>query len=148
MECTRFHRLISSYVDEEASSLERQAVEKHMAGCQSCRDELTNQLRLKDMVKLSYEKTMDMDMSRSIMAMIAPQAAKPAVKKVSFYKKFSVFAAAAAALFVLVFAAVMTMGTEETQVAGNEKLEEYVIEHVGAGVTDFNGTLATVNYKK
>jgi hypothetical protein len=100
------------------------------------------------MVKLSYEKTAEIDLSKSIMAQIAPKSAAPAPKKGSFYKKFSVFAAAVAAIFVLAFAAIMTMGTEETQVAGNEKLEEYVIEHVGAGVADFNGTLATVNYRK
>jgi len=148
MECIKFHKLISSYIDEEASSLERQAVERHVAACPACRAELTNELRLKDMVKLSYEKTAEIDLSKNIMAMIAPKAAVPVKKKGSFYKKFSVFAAAVAALFVLAFAAIMTMGTEETQVAGNEKLEEYVIEHVGAGVADFNGTLATVNYKK
>ena len=86
MECTRFHKLISSYIDEEASSLERQAVEKHVTGCPECRAELTNELRLKDMVKLSFEKTSDIDLSKSIMAKIAPQAAKPALQKSPFYK--------------------------------------------------------------
>ncbi|MGE4319802.1 MAG: anti-sigma factor [Deferribacterales bacterium] len=148
MECTKYLNMISTYVDEEAPSLERQALEKHFASCPSCRAELTKQLALKDMIKTSFERTVDVDMSRDIMSMIRQQQPKTVVKKVSFMKKISVFAAAAAAVFVLAMAAVMTLGTEDTQIAGNEKLEEYVIEHVGAGVIDFNGELATVNLEK
>ncbi len=140
--------MISTYVDEEAPSLERQVLEKHFASCPSCRGELTRQLALKDMIKTSFERTVDIDMSGDIMSMIRQQQPKTVVKKVSFMKKMSVFAAAAAAVFVLAMAAIMTLGTEDTQIAGNEKLEEYVIEHVGAGVIDFNGELATVNLEK
>lgn len=147
MECTRFLNLISAYIDEEAGALERQALEKHVSVCAFCRAELTSQLKLKDMIVSSYEKAADIDLSKNIMAMIKQQS-KPVVKKTSIIKKLSVFAAAAAAIFVLALAALMTLGTEDTKVAGNEKLEEYVIEHVGAGVSDFNGRLATVNLEK
>ena len=143
--------MISAYIDEETPSLERQALEKHLAACPSCRAELSRQLALKEMVRTTFERSVEIDLSSGIMAMIgAEKTQRPAVKKTSLMKKLSVFMAAAAALFVIAMAAFMTLGNEDTQVAGNEKLEEYVIEHAaaGAGAVDFNGKLATVNLEK
>lgn len=147
MECTKYHKMISAYIDDETPSLEVQALERHMSVCPSCRAELAKAIALKDMLKSSFAPTIEIDMSKNIMAMIKKQK-KPVVKTISMYKKISVIVAAAAALIVIGLAAFFTMGNEETLVAGNEKLEEYVIEHVGAENTNFHGRLAAVNLEK
>lgn len=139
--------MISSYIDDETPSLEAQVLESHLASCPACRAELTRQLALKDMVRSSYAQTVEIDMSKNIMAAIKKEQ-KPAVKYIPLYKRISVIIATVAALMVIGLAAFLTMGREETLVAGNEKLEEYVIEHVGAENTNFHGRLAAVNLEK
>lgn len=142
MDCTKFHELISLYIDEEASNVQTEALEKHMESCSGCRSVLSNQLKLRDMVKESFSKTSDIDLSMSIMSKIsAPKKAK----KPSIVKKLSMVAAAVAAVMVIAMAAMMSLHVDNNKVAGNEKLEEYVIEHVGTGATDFRGELETVN---
>ncbi|MGD9807913.1 MAG: anti-sigma factor [Deferribacterales bacterium] len=142
MDCTKFHELISLYIDEETNSVQTQALEKHMETCGGCRSALTNQLKLRDMVKESFSKTSEIDLSMSIMSKLSvPSSAK----KPSIMKKLSVYAAAAAAVCIIAMAAMMSLHVDNNKVAGNEKLEEYVIEHVGTGQTDFRGELETVN---
>jgi len=145
MDCTKFHELISLYIDEETSSVQTQALEKHMENCVDCRSVLSNQLRLRDMVRESYPKTSDVDLSMSIMAKLA---APSKAKKPSMMKKVSIYVAAAAAVCVIAMAAMMSLNVDNNTVAGNQKLEEYVIEHVGTGQTDFRGELSTVNIEK
>jgi len=145
MDCTKFHELISLYVDEETSSIQAQALEKHLESCGDCKAYLANQLKLRDMVRESYPKNVDIDLSVSIMGMIS----KPkAARKPSKMKKISIFVAAVAAVCVLTMAALMSFNVDKNTVAGNQKLEEYVIEHVGAGNGEFNGKLETVNIEK
>lgn len=146
MDCTKFHELVSLYVDGETSSVQRQALEKHLESCADCKSYLANQLRLKDMIKESYPQTSEIDLSAKIMGRITAPAAK--VKKPSSLKKVSIFIAAAAAVCVLTIAALMSLHVDKNTVAGNQKLEEYVIEHVGSGSGDFNGKLEAVNLEK
>jgi len=142
MDCTKFHELISLYIDDETSSVQTQALEKHMETCSGCRSALANQLKLRDMVKESFCKTTEVDLSMSIMSKLA---APSSAKKPSIMKKLSVYVAAAAAVCIIAMAAMMSLNVDNNKVAGNEKLEEYVIEHVGTGQTDFRGELETVN---
>lgn len=144
MDCTKYHELISLYVDEETSGVQREAVELHLENCEGCKSYLSNQIKLRDMIRESYTKSVDIDLSASIMSRIQPA---PAVKP-SRMKKISVFVAAAAAVCVIAMAAMMTLHVDNNTVAGNEKLEEYVIEHVGSGSADFNGRVEAVNIEK
>lgn len=146
MDCTKFHELISLYVDEETSAVQRQALEKHMETCQDCKNYMANQIKLKDMIRESYAQTVDIDISASIMNRI--QQPEKVVRPVSRMKKISLFVAAAAAVCVVTLAALMSLHVDNNTVAGNEKLEEYVIEHVGSGSTDFNGQVESVNIEK
>ena len=112
---------------------------RHAADADSA---LANQLKLRDMVKESFCKTTEVDLSMSIMSKLA---APSSAKKPSIMKKLSVYVAAAAAVCIIAMAAMMSLNVDNNKVAGNEKLEEYVIEHVGTGQTDFRGELETVN---
>jgi len=145
MDCTKFHEIISLYVDEETSSVQAQALEKHLESCPNCKAYLSNQLKLRDMLKDAYVKSEEVDLSASIMGKINQP---KAVKKSFNLKRLSVFAAAAAAVCVLAMAALMSLHIDNNTVAGNEKLEEYIIEHVGSGADDFNGKLEAVNVEK
>lgn len=146
MDCTKFHEMISLYIDEETSSVQSQALEKHIETCSGCKSSLASQLKLRDMVRESYVKAVDIDLSSSIMSKINTPVS--VTKKSSNMKRISMFIAAAAAVCVLAMAALMSLHVDNDTIAGNEKLEEYVIEHVGSGSSDFNGELETVNIEK
>ncbi|PLX71730.1 MAG: hypothetical protein C0602_00605 [Denitrovibrio sp.] len=145
MDCTKFHEMISLYVDEETSSIQRQALEKHMETCKECKNAMSNQIKLKEMIRESYSKTVDINLSASIMNKIQQP---KAVKTNSRMKKISMFVAAAAAVCVITIAALMSLHVDNNTVAGNEKLEEYVIEHVGSAGNEFNGQVESVNIEK
>jgi len=147
MDCTKFHELISIYLDEEASSVQRQALEKHMESCSVCKSYLASQIKLKEMIKSSYQTSIDADFSASIMSKISAPAE---IRKPSRMKKLSVFVAAAAAVCILAIAALMSLNVDNNKIAGNEKLEEYVIEHVGSGavIPGVNGQVEAVNIEK
>ncbi|ADD68735.1 putative transmembrane anti-sigma factor [Denitrovibrio acetiphilus DSM 12809] len=147
MDCTKFRELISLYIDEESSAVQTQALEKHMETCGECRAALASQLKLRDMVCSSYVKTIDIDLSASIMGKING-AGEVKSKKPSSVKRLSMVVAAAAAVCVIAMAAMMSLNVDNNKVAGNEKLEEYVIEHVGSGVSDFQGEVEAVNIEK
>jgi len=145
MDCTKFHELISLYLDEETSTVQRQALEKHMETCSDCKNYMSNQIKLKDMIRDSYSQSVDIDLSASIMSKIQQPVQ---VVRSSRMKKISLFVAAAAAVCVITVAALMSLHIDNNTVAGNEKLEEYVIEHVGSGSSDFNGQVESVNIEK
>ncbi|PLX67296.1 MAG: hypothetical protein C0603_09495 [Denitrovibrio sp.] len=145
MDCTKFHELISLYVDEEASSVQGQALEKHLESCTGCKAYLANQIKLKNMINESYNKVVDIDLSAKIMNNIS---APKLVSKPSKVKKLSVYVAAVAAACVITIAALMSLHVDNNTVAGNQKLEEYIIEHVGTGNGDFNGQVEAVNIEK
>lgn len=145
MDCTKFHELISLYVDEETSAVQGQALEKHLGSCGICKAYLANQIKLKNMISESYSKVVDIDLSAVIMNQISGSktvSAPSNVKKISFY------VAAVAAACVLTIAALMSLHVDNNTIAGNEKLEEYIIEHVGTGDGDFNGKIEAVNIEK
>ena len=145
MDCTKFHELISLYVDEETSSVQSQALEKHLESCTGCKSYLANQIKLKNMIHELYPKVADIDLSASIMGQIS---VPKIVSKPSKVKKISLYVAAVAAACVLTIAALMSLHVDNNTVAGNEKLEEYIIEHVGTGSNDFNGQVEAVNIEK
>lgn len=145
MDCTKFHELISIYIDGETSSVQGQALEKHMETCSGCKAMLNNQIKMKDMIKGAYGQTAEVDLSVSIMNKISLPAES---KKPSRMRKLSVYAAAVAAACVITLTAYMSLHVDNNTVAGNEKLEEYVIEHIGSGNDDFNGQIEAVNIEK
>jgi len=145
MDCIKFRELISLYVDEETSSVQGQALEKHLELCPCCKAYLADQLKLKDMILESFPSTVDINLSASIMDKISNPVS---AEKTSKMKKVSIFAAAVAAACVIGIAALMSLHIDNNTVAGNEKLEEYIIEHVGSGTDDFNGQVEAVNIEK
>jgi len=147
MDCTKFRELISLYIDEQTSMVQAQAIEKHVESCGSCKSELASQIKLKEMIGSSFETSVNIDLSASIMQKIN-QPTIQEVKKPSKMKKISLFVAAAAAVCVLAMAAMMSLHVDNDVIAGNEKLEEYVIEHVGGAASDFNGKVEAVNLER
>lgn len=147
MDCTKFHELVSAYVDGETSGVQAEALEKHLETCSDCKSYLANQLRLKDMIKESYSAVSEIDLSASIMNKIGAPA--EVQKKPSRMKKLSLVAAAVAAVCVITMAAFMSLQTKSNTVAGNQKLEEYVLEHVGTNNSvDLNGKIEAVNLER
>jgi anti-sigma factor RsiW len=145
MDCTKYRKLISQYIDEETSGVQRDALEKHMDGCAHCKTYMQSQLHLRDMLKASYPETVEIDVSASIMSRIKPA---QTIRKSGGTGRLTLFIAAAAAVCVFAIAALMTLHQDNNTFAGNEKLEEYVIQHVDSGSADFNGRLANVNVEK
>jgi signal transduction histidine kinase len=101
-------------------------------------------MKLKDMMKESFSTSVKIDLSASIMQNIS----KPAEQPKSKIKTLSMVVAAVAAVCILTLATMMSLHVDNDKIAGNEKLEEYVIEHVGGTVSDFNGEVEAVNLEK
>ena len=49
-ECARIKRMLSRYLDEETNGADKAAIEKHLAGCLSCREELSGLVDIKGLV--------------------------------------------------------------------------------------------------
>jgi len=60
MECEKIKILLSAYLDKELDPGETRAVEEHLAGCESCRQDLEQlQQYLQEAEKLEKEKAPD-----------------------------------------------------------------------------------------
>jgi anti-sigma factor RsiW len=146
MDCTKYHEIISFYVDEEVGTVEAEKLEKHIDACPVCKAELTNQLKIKDLINDSYQTSTDIDLSGRIMRQIDVSN----TSKSGSMKKVSLFVAAVAAACVLAIAALMTLHVDNNTIAdnGNEKLKEFNLEHADTGDRDFKGRLEAVNVEK
>ena len=69
--CLNIQPLLYSYVDNELTPKEFDAVSTHLSECSKCKNAIANIYKIKDMVKVSYAQKEEVDFSKKIMAGIA-----------------------------------------------------------------------------
>lgn len=169
--CLNIQPLLYSYVDNELTPKEFDAVSAHLSECSKCKNAIANIYKIKDMVKVSYAQKEEVDFSKKIMAGIAfnnkygkkEQLEVVKNKKYSKVTKISkivagklIYLSALAAAILLVVGATVTYFEKSKPVSVevaaqvHDKYEDYVLEHYA---NSYSGPLAqasviSVNFEK
>jgi homoserine kinase len=118
-----------------------------MKKCSSCRNELSEYYRLSSMVRDSFSSADEVDFSSSIIASVMMDEGDALVPMSVRKKKLIGLGSVAAALVAgLMALTMMNSGERNMNVAGNEKLEKYVFEHVASTYDGSDGEISVVNY--
>lgn len=132
MACTKFHRIISAYVDGEASALEVEALMSHVENCDGCRLELKNATLLFSSVSEAYDSTVDVDFSSSIMLSILDS--QPEVSGRFSNMTRRVYRPVAVAASVAIVASMMMFGASSNDMIAEQQdvvpMENLVMEHM------------------
>lgn len=169
--CLNIQPLLYSYVDNELTPEQFDAVSTHLSECSKCKNDIANIYKIKDMVKVSYAQKEEVDFSKKIMAGIAfnnkygkkEQLEVVKNKKYSKVTKISkivagklIYLSALAAAILLVVGATVTYFEKSKPVSVkvatqvHDKYEDYVLEHYA---NSYSGPLAqasviSVNFEK
>lgn len=169
--CLNIQPLLYSYVDNELTPEQFDAVSAHLSECNKCRNTIANIYKIKDMVKVSYAQKEEVDFSKKIMAGIAfnNKYGKKEQPKVVANKKYSkvtniskiiagklMYVSALAAAILLVVGATVNYFEKSKPVSAevaaqvHDKYEDYVLEHYA---NSYSGPLAqasviSVNFEK
>lgn len=146
MDCTKVRKLLSSYIDSELTKFENSAVEKHVSVCGKCKDELGELYKLRTFMKGSFHNVEEVDFSSSIMRKIKAedpsfmQTETPKIRSISKKRKIKPFIAAAL-MFAVAGAAVISNDVSNNAVAESDRLENYVYQHMDTGMqVDYKNT--------
>lgn len=169
--CLNIQPLLYSYVDNELTPEQFDAVSTHLSECSKCKNAIANIYKIKDMVKVSYAQKEEVDFSKKIMAGIAfnnkygkkEQLEVVKNKKYSKVTKISkivagklIYLTALAAAILLVVGATVAYFEKSKPVSVevatqvHDKYEDYVLEHYA---NSYSGPLAqasviSVNFEK
>lgn len=132
MACTKYHNIISAYVDDEASTLEVEALMSHLENCPACRLELKNATLLNTSVSESYESSVDVDFSVHIMSSILESKSETSSYTSSIISR--VYRPVAVAASVAIVASIMVFSSASNEVMAENKdimqMESLVMEHM------------------
>ncbi|KAA0259227.1 zf-HC2 domain-containing protein [Deferribacter autotrophicus] len=147
MDCTKYRKMISLYVDNELNDYEVSDLITHIKKCDNCKTYYENILSLKDNIKISFTTNpVDYDKSAEIMSKISRSAGKGLNKK---KKNYFVWISVAAALFIFVVSFYLYNNLNKEKIAEQYKLEKYVAEHLEKNrVIDLDSHISKVNYEK
>lgn len=155
MECLKYRKLITYYVDGELSEVQENALFTHISKCPNCKNALKNESVLKSYIKDSYENSCDIDISREVMTKIRSQhVSKNATKNSNKanIKKLSLFGSAAIFMMFFSAATLLYVVGNDSFVAKKEKdqLEHFVYEHMEETSTDREQSFAltSVNFEQ
>ncbi|MCX8084191.1 MAG: zf-HC2 domain-containing protein [Calditerrivibrio sp.] len=83
MDCTKYHRNINAFLDNELSEVEEFYLLKHLRICENCKIYLNNISKLKTHIKESYtnKSSPNIDLSKSIMHQIKHKQSANKTKK-------------------------------------------------------------------
>lgn len=137
MDCSSVKLLLSSYIDNDLDDKQSKTVTAHISKCSSCKCELGNMYKMRDMIKSVYSPKGEVDFSAGIMARIKAEPArnkkteKTRGKRMSLAGKFIYAGAAAAAALIAIGATIsyFQYGGSQTLVQQDNKFEEYTLEH-------------------
>jgi len=130
MVCTKYHEIISKYVDEEANILESTALEEHVEKCRSCKDEMSDYIVLSGMIKKSFSHTEEIDLSGSIMRKIGIDNVQVEEKTEAPRKLFNLKSLSAAAALVLLTVSMVFGVMDKEEAVAADDVELYVMEHI------------------
>ncbi len=155
MECLKYRKLITYYVDGELSEVQENALIMHISKCPNCKNALKNESALKSYIKDSYVNSCDIDISRQVMTKIRSQHVNRNVakniNKVNT-KKFSLFGSVAILMIFFSAVALFHIFGTDSFVAKKEKdqLEHFVYEHMEETSTDREQSFAltSVNFEQ
>jgi len=144
MDCIKYRKMISSYVDNELDEFEVDNVLVHLKECSSCKVFYENLLILKDEVKNSYmENNYDYDCLNDVMTKLNRNVVHYKNKKVG-----KIFIAVAAIFLFAISLLLFNKSQNSNEMASDYKLEKYVAEHLEKyRPVDLN-RITNVNYDK
>ncbi|GEM_PF-1504884 len=153
MECLKYRKLITYYVDGELCEVQEDALLKHIAKCSNCKTALKNESALKSYIKDSYEKSCDIDISSQVMAKIRSEyTSENLSENKNNIKKLGLFSAAAILMVFFSAVSLFHITGNDFFVAKKEKdqLEHFVYEHMEETSADREQAfeLTSVNFKK
>lgn len=152
MECLKYHRMISEYIDGSLGQSSEESLLAHLSECESCSNFYKNELKLKSFIKDSYSMSAKkVDLTRNIMSMITEKQ-QPVKSKKSLNLRRFVYVAS---FFVLagasyMFSNIFENKSQVSSVQKSDKLEELVLEHMDrSNVIAVSGiSIANVVYEK
>ncbi len=133
MDCIKYRKIISAYIDGEASSLETEEMLKHIAKCDDCNLILKNNTLLSEYITDSYSVSpAKIDFSRQIMHNISNLSDKK--EKTSKRKNNLIILKTAAVAAAITLAITGVYYNNNTQVASKKQqdkiTETLVMEHI------------------
>ncbi len=141
MKCAKFCEIISVYVDSEANALEQLALQEHLKGCNTCKNELITQYTLKDMVKEYNSGAPEVNITPKVMSRLAASqhgAFRP--EHNSFIIKHSKWMVATVVITLTAIALFSAHMSTHTMIADNMDREMRYTEYVYAHVSDTGNT--------
>ncbi|MGA1845969.1 zf-HC2 domain-containing protein [Deferribacter abyssi] len=147
MDCTKYRKIISMYVDNELSDNELNDLINHIKLCDNCKTYYENILVLKESIKASFTTNIDnYDKSTEIMSRIKKNTGKVSYSK---RKNYFMWVSVIAALFILVVSFYLYNNLSSEKIVEQYKLEKYVAEHLEKNrVIDLDSHMSKVNYEK
>lgn len=126
--CIIFRKLLSAYIDNETTHIESENITDHISICPSCKIELSNLYKMRDMIKNTYVKKYEVDFSSNIMGRVKFSQKKEKHKK-NFFKVMSYGSIAAVLLLVLTATIFYSQSKTKALLAEKRKFDTYVVEH-------------------
>lgn len=168
LECVNVKKLLYSYIDNELTQIQSSSVKEHIKECEVCKNNYNNILKIKNMIKQSYEPKENIDFSKKIMANIAynnkydssEHDDEKSIKGINFaprniVKKVIYLTAAASVLLIVAGATVKYFEeqmpvSKEVAIKTYDKYEDYVLEHYTNSYAGPNhqASVISVNFEK
>ena len=105
MACTKYHKLINEFIDNEISKKEEISLLEHISYCENCKIHLSNWSKIKSNIKLSFsdkQNYKDIDLSKQIMSKIHTKTDLNTFKsKTNLLYKIATFILIASAILIM-----------------------------------------------
>lgn len=154
MECLKYRKMISEYIDGFLSKSSEENLLSHMSSCEDCNTFYKNHLKLKSYIKDAYSVPLKkVDFTKSIMSTIKNKELVVRNKRSPIHKNFLY----AASFFLIMGAAFLIFSNissdkndKISSAQKSDKLEELVLEHMDrSNVIAVSGiSIADVVYEK
>ena len=154
MECLKYRRMISGYIDGFLCKSYEENLLAHISSCDHCNNFYKNSLKLKSYIKDAYTMPYKkVDFTKNVMSSIRSKKTPSPGKRTHGYKIFLY----AASFFLLMGAALLVFNSmvsdkasEVSSAQKSDKLEELVLEHMDrSNVISVSGiSIASVVYEK
>lgn len=151
-DCLYYKKLLSEYIDNEVSHTEAENITEHISYCHSCKTELANMYKMRDMIKSTYTQKVEVNFSSNVMAKIKNSKKKKSQNK-NIFKILSYSSVAAVMLLILTGTVFYSQVKSNALMAEQRKFQTYVVEHtkefsLDKYKKDENSTVISVNFAR
>jgi anti-sigma factor RsiW len=131
MDCIKYRKIISAYIDGEASNLETEEMLNHIAKCDECNTILKNNTLLSEYINESYALSSKIDLSKQIMSKIENMNGRKNLKNKNNRLFWIKGAAIAATISLMASGFYFTQNTKIAATKQQDKItESLVMEHI------------------